>query len=328
MALEDIGFYTLSDERARNIGRNSPLWRCELILTERCNFKCLYCRGIREDCQGDMPLEKAYEIIKFWVNEGLKNIRFSGGEPTVYKHLNTLVAYANALGVERIAVSTNGFASHQYYANLVSSVVNDFSISLDACCSSTGELMCGGIKKAWERVTENIKLLSKLTYVTVGIVITDDNLRECENTIRFAHDLGVADIRVISAAQANMIKTGISSTPIEILNAHPILNYRARNSNNEIPMRGLNEHDCRTCHLVKDDMAVAGNYHFPCIIYLREGGKAIGDVGPNMRDERVIWAEAHDCLEDPICKNNCLDVCRDFNNTIEKFREYKTCQIW
>ena len=38
--LENIGFYTLSDERAANTSDTSPMQRCEIILTDRCNFKC------------------------------------------------------------------------------------------------------------------------------------------------------------------------------------------------------------------------------------------------------------------------------------------------
>ena len=47
MKLENIGFYTLSDERAKNSSATSPLMRNELIITSLCNFKCLYCR---ENC--------------------------------------------------------------------------------------------------------------------------------------------------------------------------------------------------------------------------------------------------------------------------------------
>lgn len=54
MKLEDIGFYTLSDERAKNASESSPLHRCEILITDKCNFKCPYCRGMREDLRGTM----------------------------------------------------------------------------------------------------------------------------------------------------------------------------------------------------------------------------------------------------------------------------------
>ena len=31
------------------------------------------------------------------------------------------------------------------------------------------------------------------------------------------------------------------------------------------------------------------------------------------RDERVDWSRNHNVFEDPICKNNCLDVCLQYN---------------
>lgn len=60
-------------------------------------------------------------------------------------------------------------------------------------------------------------------------------------------------------------------------------------------------------------MAVNQGLHYPCIIYMREGGKAIGKVGDNMRAERKAWYENHDTHCDPICKKNCLDVCTEYN---------------
>ena len=67
-------------------------------------------------------------------------------------------------------------------------------------------------------------------------------------------------------------------------------------------------------------MAVMGKYHYPCIIYMREGGKPIGVVGPDMRSERGVWASMHNSLDDPIYNTNCLDVCVEYNN---KFRLYQ-----
>ncbi len=81
MKLEEIGFYTLSDERARNGSATSPMERCELILTTRCAFKCEYCRGLPK-YSGDISVEDAYSTLKLWCDDNLKHVRFSGGEPT------------------------------------------------------------------------------------------------------------------------------------------------------------------------------------------------------------------------------------------------------
>lgn len=318
--LKNIGFYTLEDKRAINVSDKSPMWRCEIVLTDTCNFKCPYCRGLRTDCKGVMPIEKSKFVLSEWIKDGLKNIRFSGGEPLTYPHLVDLVKQAKEGKVEHIAISTNGSFPFSKYAKLVEAGVNDFSISLDACCSSDGEKMAGGIPGAWEKVIDNIRRLSKMTYVTVGIVFTEENIDKALDTIRFAHSLGVSDIRIISSAQFNKAIEKLDELEPEILDAHPILKYRVRHFREGRNVRGIKQEDNNRCHIVKDDSAVAGNYHFPCIIYMREHGKPIGKIGHNMRKERMEWSKNHNVFEDPICRKNCLDVCIDYNKRVEELR--------
>src|SRR4030067_1683611 len=162
-SLDDIGFYTLSDNRALNASDKTPLWRCELVLTEACNFKCSYCRGITNSAaKGTINLAKAKATIPLWISEGLKNVRFTGGESTLYKGLPELVNMCKEGGVERIAISTNGSNTRRKYLELLDAGVNDWSISLDACCATVGKTMSGGvINYNWEKVIENIKWLSK-----------------------------------------------------------------------------------------------------------------------------------------------------------------------
>lgn len=307
--LKTIGFYTLSDARAKQSSATSPLWRAELILTGRCNFKCPYCRSVGGE---DIPMEQAIKTVKLWGEQGLKNVRFSGGEPTMYKGLPELVSLAKSVGVERIAISTNGASSIAKYEDLLERGVTDFSISLDACCAEDGDKMAGGRKGAFSRVVNTIKLLSGRTYVTVGVVLTSDNKAQAEEIIRFADSLGVSDIRVIPAAQdgKTLPKLDVSE---QVIKQYPILRYRVNNIADGATVRGIKVGMPKKCGLVLDDMAVMGDKHYPCIIYLREGGAAIGTVGDNMRQEREEWYNTHDTHLDEICSNNCLDVCCDFN---------------
>lgn len=89
MRLEEIGFYTLSDDRCENASINSPIWRAEILLTDRCNFKCPYCRDIVN--KGDMGKNNLFTIIDFLLSERVKNIRFSGGEPTLNPYLQEAI---------------------------------------------------------------------------------------------------------------------------------------------------------------------------------------------------------------------------------------------
>lgn len=314
MRLEEIGFYTLSDERVRNTSEASRLSRCELILTSRCNFRCPYCRQVGGP---DMPLDDAKAVVNLWADQGLTAIRFSGGEPTVYRGIFELVELAKRRGIGKIAISSNGSAPWSTYERLIVAGVNDFSISLDACCAEDGDKMAGGVKGAWDRVVANIRRLSERCYVTVGVVLTPDNLDSVSGIIEYAAGLGVSDIRIIPAAQEGDRLAGVQVDEA-LLEKYPILRYRIRNIQAGRPVRGLAPTDYHKCALVLDDMAVCQGLHYPCIIYLREGGAPIGEVGPDMRASRRWWFERHDSYSDPICRRNCLDVCVEFNN---KFRE-------
>jgi len=318
MDLKDIGFYTLSNDRAFNASTNSPLWRCELVLTDRCTFNCPYCRGLRDDISGDISLESAKNTLKIWIDNGLKNVRFTGGEPTIYNGLEELIEMCVSGGVERIAVSTNGYSPTKKYDNLIKLGVNDFSISLDSGCCAVGDRLAGGINGAWDKVVDNIKHISKTSYVSLGMVFTPDNIDTCVDDVLFADSLGISDIRVIPSAQFNEALIKLSLLPDNILNRYPILKYRINNIKNKRHVRGIKSSDCDKCWLALDDMAVAQGKHFKCIIHLREGGDSIGDVTDNIREDRLNWIASHNPKEDKVCAKNCLDVCVDYNNTANK----------
>lgn len=321
MKLEEIGFYTLSDSRAQNTSINSPLQRCELVLTDRCNFKCTYCRGmINKNAQGEVSLLHAFSIVKYWTDQKLKNVRFTGGEPTLYAGLKILVEMCKFGGVEHIAISTNGSASQKTYQELIDAGVNDFSVSLDSGCCTIGDKMAG-VDKKWPQVVENIKFIASKSYITAGMVFTEDNIETCVDDVLFADSLGVTDIRVIPSAQYNKALSLLKNLPKQILSKYPILRYRINNIKNNRHIRGLSEKDCGRCWLAMDDMACAKHFHFPCIIHLREGGDPIGEIGSNMRKEREQWLLRHNSLEDPICRKNCLDVCVDYNNRVNDFKK-------
>ena len=312
--LDKIGFYTLTDERARRVALNPnpPLSRCEILLGGRCNFSCPYCRHVGGP---DASVDDVHDTLRLWIENGLKAVRFSGGEPTLWGGLCDAVAFA-AKNIKHVAISTNGSASWGTYAALIAAGATDFSVSLDACCAADGKRMAGGVDGAWDIIVNNIKRMSRLVYVTVGVVLTEENQANLLEIVEFAHSLGVADIRVIPAAQHG---DSLQVANLPISDSHPILSWRLARIKAGKTVRGICSSDSKKCSLVLDDMAVMGKKHYPCIIYLREGGKPIGDVGPNMREERRAWYESHRSDCDPICSRNCLDFCVAHNNRIAEF---------
>ena len=325
MKLEKIGFYTLTEERAKNSSVNSRMMRCELIILERCNFACPYCRGLKDYIYGDRPkkqlsLEEIKRNIDYWcINEPLENIRFSGGEPTLHPDIKEIISYAKSKGIKRIAISTNGSNKFELYKELIDLGVNDFSISLDADNAEDGDKMAGNVKGSWNKVVQNIEKISKLTYVTVGVVLNEMNIDSTIDTIVLANVLGVSDIRIISAAQYNKPIPGLNDVPQEIKDKYPILSYRINHFAEGVNVRGIVDTDSHKCGLMLDDSIIAGDFVYQCVIHMREGGRPVCPVGPDMRKKRQEFLEKFDTHTDPICKKNCLDVCVAFNNKYQSY---------
>ena len=253
----------------------------------------------------------------------MENIRFSGGEPTLHPNIVEVIQYSKDKQIQRIAISTNGSQSLDLYKKLIESGVNDFSISLDACCAEDGDKMSGSIKGSWDIVIKNIEEISKLTYVTVGIVLIQDNIDKTIDTIRLSHKLGVSDIRIISAAQYNETIPRLKEVEQEIIDKYPILKFRIQNFLENKNVRGMSENDFNHCALMLDDSIIAGDYHYPCVIAMREGSLPVGIVGRNMRAERRRWFENHDTFQNSICRKNCLDVCISYNNRYRELKSFK-----
>ena len=103
-------------------------------LTDRCNFRCLYCLPETEAAQNfyrgrwsQMPdstpivqqwvpkahllsFEEIERVIRLAVSLGITKIRLTGGEPMLRQELEKLVARIAAIpGIEDLAMTTNGF---------------------------------------------------------------------------------------------------------------------------------------------------------------------------------------------------------------------------
>ena len=106
MKLEDIGFYTLSDQRAQTASHKTALQRCEIIVTSRCNLRCPYCRPLMPEANRELTFNDTISILDKCLRQGMRNVRFSGGEPTLWQPLIQCVALCKRRNVEHIAIST------------------------------------------------------------------------------------------------------------------------------------------------------------------------------------------------------------------------------
>jgi len=84
-----------------------------ISVTDRCNFRCLYCMpaaGLEWLPRSDiLSYEEITEVVRELAPLGLRRLRITGGEPTLRPQLERLVGMLRSIpGIEDISLSTNG----------------------------------------------------------------------------------------------------------------------------------------------------------------------------------------------------------------------------
>ena len=84
-----------------------------ISVTDRCNFRCIYCMpkdGLQWLPKAEiLSYEEITAIVRQLSTLGLRRLRITGGEPTIRPDLESLVRQLRAIdGIEDIALSTNG----------------------------------------------------------------------------------------------------------------------------------------------------------------------------------------------------------------------------
>jgi cyclic pyranopterin phosphate synthase len=84
-----------------------------ISVTDRCNFRCLYCmpeEGLEWLPKSEiLTYEEIAEIVRQLAPTGIRRLRLTGGEPTIRPDLETLIRYLSQIcGIEDVALSTNG----------------------------------------------------------------------------------------------------------------------------------------------------------------------------------------------------------------------------
>jgi cyclic pyranopterin phosphate synthase len=105
-------------------------------VTDRCNFRCVYC--MPEEGAPIAPKEEllTYEeiarLVRIGAELGIRKVRLTGGEPLVRRDIVKLVQYIGAIpGIEDLSLTTNGFLLPRYARELADAGLHRVNISLD-----------------------------------------------------------------------------------------------------------------------------------------------------------------------------------------------------
>jgi len=116
-----------------------------ISVTDRCNYKCVYCRTGNEGAQyAELPIADYLRIVRLFVALGIEKVRLTGGEPLLRKGLVELIRELAALRTTAgdkldIALTTNGHLLEDQAPRLKAAGLSRITVSMDAVDAPTFE---------------------------------------------------------------------------------------------------------------------------------------------------------------------------------------------
>ena len=181
-------------------------------ITDRCNFRCLYClpeteaahnfyRGHWAHMPDSAPIvqqwvpkaniltfEEIERIVRIFVRLGIQKIRLTGGEPLLRHDIERLVAsIAGISGIEDLAMTTNGFLFAQKARALSTAGLRRVSFSLDSLDRANFKKITG--RDGLVELLNAIRLAQELGFHPVkvnAVIIRGINDHEIESLAEFA----------------------------------------------------------------------------------------------------------------------------------------------
>jgi len=144
---QDSGAQSISEEHAVVDKFNRPLRDLRVSVTDRCNFRCVYCmpKSVFNKDYKFLPraellsFEEITRVVRAAAQFGVSKIRLTGGEPLVRNDLEKLVSsIANVEGITDISLTTNASLLTKKRADsLRNAGLKRLNISLDAIDDET-----------------------------------------------------------------------------------------------------------------------------------------------------------------------------------------------
>jgi cyclic pyranopterin phosphate synthase len=107
-----------------------------LSITDRCNFRCVYC--LPDGCGAaagpdPLSLDEIRRLVRAFADLGFWKVRLTGGEPTVRRDLAEIVrAVATTPGVRKVGLTTNGYRLDVLATELRDAGLTSINVSLDS----------------------------------------------------------------------------------------------------------------------------------------------------------------------------------------------------
>ncbi|MFN2418362.1 MAG: GTP 3',8-cyclase MoaA [Candidatus Limnocylindria bacterium] len=127
-----------------------PMHDLRVSVTDRCNFRCVYCmpKEVFGPDHAFLPraeildFEEIERVVRACVALGVRKVRLTGGEPLVRRNLESLVARLAAIvGIDDLTLTTNASMLAGHAESLADAGLHRVTVSLDALDDETFKAM-------------------------------------------------------------------------------------------------------------------------------------------------------------------------------------------
>lgn len=256
---------------AAAVTRRVPVY-AHFGITHRCNLTCKMCGIWRYgNKKEELSIEEIRQIAQRMSRLGVVQVSIGGGEPFAYEDLEEAAKCFIEEGLN-LRVLTNGVGvPKERLDKIMDYGVKNFSISLDSLYPKRFDYICE-MDGSWEQAVGTMTYISKRLHGTPGsmptinCVVSNLNLEEVPDMVRFARDIGFA----------------ISLLPIELLPDPKagVRNWEARFIRHR-PEMGLNTGDAPEVTAARVDKA------YDTVIAMKREGFPILNSTPYLESSRT-----------------------------------------
>jgi len=166
-----------------------PLKNLRIIVTTRCNYRCVYCHSEGVEPENDELLDsrKVFLISRTARALGIDSVKITGGEPLIRSDIENIVESIVEAGITDVSVTTNGFFLVDKASSLAEAGLKRVCVSVPSLNEERYEFVTG--VRALKRVLEGLDEAYQhgLTPITINVVVLKFfDLDELRNLIDLA----------------------------------------------------------------------------------------------------------------------------------------------
>lgn len=184
----DIGKDRMKKQMIDQHGR--IIKKLRLNLLDACNMRCLYCMPEDQKFSKINDLlspESMANIVSNLIDEGIEEVRLTGGEPLLHPHFRKIVEALSPLPLKKLALTTNAILLNRELDFLKEHGIKHINISLDSLKENTFQYITKSDQLS--QILQTIEKAKTLDFNLKinNVLLKNINFEEIEDFLNFAH---------------------------------------------------------------------------------------------------------------------------------------------